>query len=189
MGGGNDSVTIEDLAPWQAHADAQLAEMGGAPNYLYDYRRVFDPDQVAHILTLAQGLAFGPGEMKGDGVNIGRRHAECASLNDAGTLARMDLMRPAPQFKRLPYAIWNRYPTGGYITWHQDTEPGDPRTFTIIALLKEADEGGEFQLNGYGTIHLLPGEAILFPAHVFHRVSPVLAGTRESLTLWVSRTS
>lgn len=179
---------IEDLATWQARADAQLAEMGGAPNYVYTVRRVFGQTELPQILRIGDRLAFGPGEMKHEGVDAGRRHADCASCADTDLLARMNIMPPHATLRPLNYAIWNRYPTGGFITWHEDTEPGDPRTFSIIALLKEAHEGGRFQLNGYGSIPLQPGEAVMFPAHVFHRVSPVLAGTRESLTLWVART-
>lgn len=178
----------ENLAPWQARAEAQLAEMGGVPDYVYTVRRVFGQTELPQIVQMGDGLAFGPGEMKHEGLDIGRRHVDCASCTDTDLLARMNIMPPHPTFKPLDYAIWNRYPTGGFITWHEDTEPGDPRTFSIITLLKAADEGGHFQLNGYGSIPLEPGEAIMFPACVFHRVSPILAGTRESLTLWVVRT-
>ena len=163
--------------------------MGGVPDYLYTVRRVFDDAQIAHILALGAGLAFAPGTMKHEGEDFARRVADCAPFTDAGTLMRMNIMPPHPTLAPQDCAMWNRYPTGGYITWHEDTEPGDPRAFSIIALLRAADRGGEFQLNGYGTIPLAPGDVIAFPAQVFHRVAPVLAGTRESLTLWVARNS
>lgn len=177
----------EDLGTWQRHADAQLEAMGGAPDYLYRVRRVFEPGQVTQILASSVGLAFGPGQMKHEGEDFGRRVVDCATFTDPATLERMDIMPRHPGLAPLDYAIWNRYRTGGFITWHEDTEPGDPRTFSVVALLRAAERGGEFQLNGYGTIPLSPGEAVMFPAKVFHRVAPVLEGTRDSLTLWIGR--
>ena len=178
---------IEDLATWQAHADAQLEQMGGVPDYTYEIRRVFDDAQLPHILALGAGLAFQTGTMKHEGEDLGRRIADCATFTDPVVLSWMNIFPPHPALGPQDCAVWNRYPTGGFITWHEDTEPGDPRAFSIIALVRAANRGGQFQLNGYGTIPLAPGEAIMFPARVFHRVAPVLAGARDSLTLWVER--
>ena len=175
----------ESLKLWQKRADKQLNDMGGIPNYIYYKKQVFNDLEVQAILDKKNKLSFGAGQMKHEGLDLGRRNVECATFEEKDILIRMNILPCNPNFMPYDYAIWNYYPIGGFITWHEDTEPGDPRVFTVILLLKEAEGGGELQLNGYETIPIMPGEVIVFPAHVFHRVSPIIKGERESLTLWV----
>lgn len=180
---------MEDLTTWSCRAAAQLDNTNGVPDYLYRVKTLFNAAELPALLDIGASLSFGAGQMAhANGPDLSRRVADCATCQEAGVLARMAELSPRhSRLAPMPYGIWNRYQEGGFITWHEDTESGDPRTFSIIALLRAADRGGEFQLNGYGTISLNPGDAVIFPARIFHRVSPVLQGIRESLTLWVER--
>lgn len=87
----------------------------------------------------------------------------------------------------------------GHYDWHQDIGPGDlpsRRKVSITIQLSETDEyeGGELQITTGGDVsnnwgaRSCPrgaGVAVLFPSYMMHRVSPVTAGTRKSIVLWV----
>lgn len=84
------------------------------------------------------------------------------------------------------------YPSdGGHYTWHPDisARPNLPehvkrRRLSMSVLLQPADDGGLLELEGVGPVDLSVGEAVAFLPHRRHRVSPVLAGERVSLTTW-----
>jgi PKHD-type hydroxylase len=84
-----------------------------------------------------------------------------------------------------------------HFDWHSDipTKVGGAGTWaakrklTIVVQLSDpaAYEGGSLQLRPDSNITDSPrarGTAIIFPSFVLHRVTPVTAGTRWSLTLW-----
>jgi PKHD-type hydroxylase len=80
----------------------------------------------------------------------------------------------------------------GHFDWHSDIGAGNwaaKRKLTIVVQLSEpADyEGGTLELRPDSHITEAPrtrGTATVFPSFVLHRVTPVTAGTRWSLTLW-----
>lgn len=80
----------------------------------------------------------------------------------------------------------------GHFDWHSDIGAGTwaaRRKLTIVVQLSDpADyDGGALELRGDSNITVAPRErglATVFPAFVLHRVTPVTAGTRWSLTLW-----
>ena len=72
--------------------------------------------------------------------------------------------------------------------WHQTVEP---RKISLSLQLTEpaAYEGCELMLEaGDGPIRAdkARGTLIAFPSYVLHRVTPVTAGTRKSLVIWVA---
>lgn len=79
-----------------------------------------------------------------------------------------------------------------HYTWHCDTfvlsgKPTD-RKITVVCLLNEGFEGGEFEvkMNNTYTAPLKKGSVIVFPSILYHRVTPILSGKRYSATMWFS---
>jgi PKHD-type hydroxylase len=80
----------------------------------------------------------------------------------------------------------------GHFGWHSDIGEGrlaERRKLTIVVQLSEPEtyEGGALELMpgaGVLTSERARGTATLFPSFVLHRVTPVTAGERHSLTVW-----
>lgn len=80
----------------------------------------------------------------------------------------------------------------GHFDWHSDIGAGAlaaKRKLTIVVQLSDPDayEGGTLELRPDSNVQQAPrlrGVATVFPSFVLHRVTPVTAGTRWSLTLW-----
>jgi hypothetical protein len=82
------------------------------------------------------------------------------------------------------------YSPGHHYTWHTDTftlsgKPED-RKITVVCLLNDEFEGGEFQVRLYNDYdaQLKKGTMIAFPSILEHRVTPIISGTRYSATMW-----
>lgn len=86
-----------------------------------------------------------------------------------------------------------RYADGGFYDWHIDRggqRSGRRRKLSVVVQLSppQTYEGGLLELNPAGRVIAAPveqGSAIVFPAFVLHRVTPVTAGSRYSLTQWI----
>lgn len=81
---------------------------------------------------------------------------------------------------------------GGHYDWHLDIGPNNisHRKISVVVQLSDPNdyEGGKLQLkNGYGELDvpLGKGNVIIFPSFLLHRVTPLTAGNRKSLVLWV----
>lgn len=80
----------------------------------------------------------------------------------------------------------------GHFGWHSDIGAGAVaarRKLTMVVQLSEPGnyEGGLLELWPDGNVRTAArerGTAILFPSFVLHRVTPVTAGERWSLTIW-----
>jgi PKHD-type hydroxylase len=80
----------------------------------------------------------------------------------------------------------------GHFDWHSDIGAGAlaaKRKLTIVVQLSDPAEyeGGQLELRPDSSITTAPrqkGMAMVFPSFVLHRVTPVTAGERLSLTLW-----
>lgn len=110
-------------------------------------------------------------------------------------------------------AQFTEYKNGGHYTWHKDTMPmhmteslspnfkGKIRKLSTTIVLSDDDEyeGADFELinslsvspNSNSKIEILKepafrkkGTIIFFPSHVFHRVTPITSGVRNSLVFW-----
>lgn len=82
------------------------------------------------------------------------------------------------------------YEVDQHYTWHTDTftlsgAPVD-RKITVVMLLNDAFEGGQFQVRLYNeyTAPMKKGSIIVFPSILEHRVLPVTSGVRYSATMW-----
>lgn len=80
----------------------------------------------------------------------------------------------------------------GHFAWHSDIGEGPVarrRKLTVVVQLSDPGdyEGGALEIWPDGAQQQAPreqGAAIVFPAFVLHRVTPVTRGTRHSLTIW-----
>jgi PKHD-type hydroxylase len=80
----------------------------------------------------------------------------------------------------------------GHFDWHSDIGAGAlaaRRKLTIVVQLSDPADytGGQLELQPDSHVRLADrtqGTATIFPSFVLHRVTPVTAGTRWSLTLW-----
>ncbi len=80
----------------------------------------------------------------------------------------------------------------GHFDWHSDIGAGQwaaKRKLTIVVQLSDpaAYEGGTLELRPDSNVTQAPrarGTATIFPSFTLHRVIPLTAGTRWSLTLW-----
>ena len=79
-----------------------------------------------------------------------------------------------------------------HFDWHSDIGAGalaSKRKLTIVVQLSDPGsyDGGTLDLRPDSNVRQAPrerGAAVVFPSFVLHRVTPVTAGTRWSLTLW-----
>ena len=85
--------------------------------------------------------------------------------------------------------------TEQHYDWHIDISGGNSygrKISFIIQLSDESEyEGGSLEVFD-GNSHIAPkkqGTVIMFPSYMCHRVSPVTAGTRWSLVIWIQGTS
>lgn len=75
--------------------------------------------------------------------------------------------------------------------WHNDFILGqriyDDKITVVVNISTEEYTGGEFQfyLNDEMTVPNESGTIIIFPSWTQHRVKPVTAGTRKSLSFWI----
>lgn len=81
---------------------------------------------------------------------------------------------------------------GGHYDWHMDlTTQQYPRKLSMSVQLSDPDdyEGCDLQFYGSRQLETAPrtrGAAIIFPAYIMHRVTPVISGTRKSLVAWAA---
>tara|TARA_R100001460_G_scaffold94003_2_gene136030 strand:+ start:1086 stop:1706 length:621 start_codon:yes stop_codon:yes gene_type:complete len=112
------------------------------------------------------------------------------------------------ELERSESCQWTKYAESQHYTWHQDSfkkptnQPGSPfhgltRKISVTVSLVDGDsyEGGdlEFDLrnNGDSSPNIITsqdarkkGSIIIFPSFIWHRVAPVVKGTRYSLVIW-----
>ena len=63
------------------------------------------------------------------------------------------------------------------------------RKISLVVQLSDSDDyvGGDFEIQtgrGVQSVSRTKGTVALFPSFLFHRVTPVISGTRKSLVLW-----
>lgn len=82
----------------------------------------------------------------------------------------------------------------GEYAWHRDgcgnSNPVDTKITVIVNASTEPYTGGHLELFITGVTHIVeldqPGMLIAFPSDIPHRVTPVTAGTRTSISYWIT---
>lgn len=166
----------------------------------------FSPDDCARIIALAaEGPMRAAGLVRGVS-DAATRRAEVAWLDDrpaAGWVTdRLVALVVKVNRAHFDFALDEfaesaqvaRYGAErqGHFGWHTDVGTGplaQRRKLTLVVQLSALASyaGGRLELWPHGAPQEAPctiGAAILFPAFVLHRVTPVTAGKRLSLTIW-----
>jgi PKHD-type hydroxylase len=95
-------------------------------------------------------------------------------------------------WEHLQYTVYDGTENGHY-DWHIDAGSNDecPRKLSLVLQLSDPSEyeGGELQLKTSVkeiAIEKKKGFITVFPSYVLHRVTPVTAGVRRTLVVWVA---
>ncbi|MGG7565910.1 2OG-Fe(II) oxygenase [Rhodovulum sp. DZ06] len=167
---------------------------------------LFSPSECARICAHAAAAGYAEAGLVRGATDPGQRRARIAWPDEEGDAAWVftRIMEAAAEANRthFDFALDQfaermqvaEYDAGdlGHFDWHMDLGAGQwaaKRKLTFVAQLSAPDayEGGTLELNDGNTVSLdrAIGSAVLFPSFMLHRVTPVTAGTRRSLTLWV----
>ncbi len=108
--------------------------------------------------------------------------AAVLKANDANWQFKLDGEREHAQFTE--YNEQDRF------EWHMDAGDSTRKLTCVIHLNPRQEyEGGELQLfydREPRALPPTPGDLIIFPSYVMHRVSPITFGTRYTLVQWYS---
>jgi PKHD-type hydroxylase len=80
---------------------------------------------------------------------------------------------------------------GGHFDWHKDQGPSVKRQLSMTLQLSDPAgyQGCDLEFKHGDQAMTAPrerGTLIAFPSYLMHRVSPITAGTRKSLVVWVA---
>jgi PKHD-type hydroxylase len=173
------------------------------------------PGQCERVIALGESLRLDDAALASDApIDDALRRAKVAWLDPGPDTAWLfdKLARLAQRANRrygfdltgfgedLQYTVYDE--PGAFYTWHQDGLTGDvaTRKLALVVQLSDPDdyEGADLELFDV-VADLTPeelaesnrqrrrrGTAVVFPAFEYHRVTPLAAGIRRSLVVWVS---
>ena len=123
--------------------------------------------------------------------------------NFKNRLDKLEQLIFATNQRHFGYNLWPQYDINnlhfneyngelkGEYDWHYDGSGNykhDVKFTTLINASIENYEGGEFNLFLNGPRHITeldnPGNVIMFKSHIYHKVNPVSAGKRHSITVF-----
>ena len=189
------------------YSDAPNQECGATPAVPYiRIAGLLDSTQIQRIYDQMGEPAFSQGMVGQAGaVVLDKRNSHVAWLRrDDGWMWLRDAIR-------LPVCEWagrawphldtsyvdarddvqfSRYEAEQHYDWHVDTDSTSNMAFrsvSCVVLLRDPDQGGGIELRNGGVVPLKPGDALIFGSDLEHRALPVVAGTRDSLALWLWR--
>lgn len=166
----------------------------------------FGADDCSAILAIARGAESRDAGLVGQVSDHGLRRADLVWLDDVpGTgwvmdhiietvrVANRDIFDFTLQdFSESAQVARYGAERQGHFHWHSDIGEGQlarRRKLTMVVQLSEPDayEGGTLEVwpsSVVVTASAARGTATLFPSYLLHRVTPVTAGERFSLTIW-----
>lgn len=166
----------------------------------------FSPQDCAAITAMAAGAGLKQAGLVRGASSPDLRRAEIAWLDDMpGAAWVMDrltgLMAEANRqtygydltdFAESAQCACYRAETAGHFAWHSDIGAGAlaaKRKLTLVVQLSDpaSYDGGGLEIWPDSHVHhadRAQGTATVFPSFMLHRVTPVTAGLRWSLTLW-----
>lgn len=170
------------------------------------YRDVFSERQCRRIVEQAGALGSGEGHVGAGGTDDDIRRSTVTWLPAGDATAWMfdkltTIVRRANRiygFDLIGFTEdlqFTRYAgEGAHYSWHQDGLDGELalRKLSIVVQLSSADDysGGDLELFGiddesWPETTRDQGTVVVFPSFEYHRVTPLVSGTRCSLVAWV----
>lgn len=161
---------------------------------------VFNPIECERLRVIAENAGMHPARL--DGAWEGNRVGKVAWIERDDTPAAWIVDRFRTHVKEAnhsyqfhlsglgPRLQFTRYQGQGRFDWHHDCDPEDfeTRKLTIVVQLSDPGDyvGGDLEVFPFGSLAFskLQGAAVIFPAFLFHRVTPVQHGTRDALVCW-----
>jgi len=172
----------------------------------FDFPDAFSPAECACIVALAEDRALDDAGLVGGGRHHNLRRADIAWLDErAGTGWVMDRIIEVVldanrrafdfdlrEFSESPQVARYGAERAGHFDWHSDIGDGPLARRRKLTMVVQLSDPGDY---AGGALELMPdanprsaaraqGAATLFPSFVLHRVQPVTAGARYSLTTW-----
>ena len=166
----------------------------------------FSIEQCDHILELARNAPSKDAKLVGNEKNHDLRRADLVWLDEVEgaewVMDRIiDVLRPVNRdvygfdltdFSESAQVARYGAEREGHFSWHSDVGEGrlaSRRKLTMVAQLSEPDtyEDGSLEVWPSSAVITAPrdrGSVTLFPSYLLHRVTPVTAGERYSLTIW-----
>lgn len=98
--------------------------------------------------------------------------------NEKGRQSKVKFLKDNVQF--------SKYKKGDHLDWHRDHPFFDEQKndYSIIILLNDDFEGGEFEIENTKPLNLKTGDCVMLPSKMYHRVKPIIEGVRYSLTIF-----
>jgi PKHD-type hydroxylase len=168
---------------------------------------VFPPADCARLFAIASAGAFDDAGLVRRTRDDTIRRARVQWLDDGADAAwamgrvvdtvieanRRHFMFDLTEFAERMQIAWYDAAQEGHFDWHVDVGDGQfaqKRKLTLVVQLSDPDayEGGALEINADGharAANRARGSATLFPSFMPHRVTPVTAGDRYSLTTWI----
>lgn len=156
----------------------------------------------AALLELDAGGVYDGGDRPWRDAKVGffdREHWASQALQQA-TLKANEAGNWRYDLSRVESVQYTEYAVGGHYDWHVDCySHGDQvRKLSAVLQLDDADayEGGDLEFRRFGPYPsserlVAPpalrqrGSVVVFPSYLVHRVAPVTAGVRRTLTIWL----
>ena len=171
----------------------------------WHYPDIYSPDEIKNINNVLQrNLLDGEDNLaKGIVKTSAVRFVQWGAVNDILANAadciyhanRVNFSYDIHPLDRRQVLNFNCYRKGQEYAWHQDkiVDPNriiDIKLTFIINLSEVPYTGGDFHIahkpdGDNGKIEFNPGTVVVFSGGLFHKVSPVIEGTRLSLTTWI----
>jgi len=162
-------------------------------------------DQVRAIATKLFSMPFADGSMSGGvlgaelkkNTQVPPTSPEYRELSDMvmAAMRRNETLNQVALPRRILSPIFNSYKQGERYDRHIDAAlmgpyPGMRTDLSITIFLNTPDayEGGELTLEspfGEHAFKLTPGDAVLYPTHYTHRVTPITKGRRLAAVTWI----
>jgi PKHD-type hydroxylase len=78
------------------------------------------------------------------------------------------------------------YEIGMEYNWHYDSGfiRGKPRDLSFTIGIEDQYEGGELEIENFGTYRIARGEILIYPTTFMHRVKPITSGKRTAIIGW-----
>jgi PKHD-type hydroxylase len=164
---------------------------------------VFDEKQVKNIIDDIVKVPFSNGKLTAQGeaklvknnqqiTHSTSKESKQLLLNLERELIKNSTFRNYTHFKLFADTMINKYEPGETYGWHYDNHlikmQRTDISFTVFLSDPESYEGGELELKYQGLTKKIkgkPGQIIVYPTGVLHRVSPVSKGERISMVGWV----